>query len=42
MNIEEEYQKKLIKFALPPDLNDPGITKRRKIYSKDIVCSLIE
>ncbi|CAD8059076.1 unnamed protein product [Paramecium sonneborni] len=40
--IEEEYQKRFIKYALPPDLNDHSIVKKRKIYSKDVVCALLE
>ncbi|CAD8144211.1 unnamed protein product [Paramecium octaurelia] len=40
--IEEEYQKKFIRYALPPDLKDPSIIKKRKVYSKDVVCALFE
>ncbi|CAD8141333.1 unnamed protein product [Paramecium pentaurelia] len=40
--IEEEYQKRFIKYALPPDLKDQSIIKKRKIYSKDVVCALFE
>ncbi|CAD8056075.1 unnamed protein product [Paramecium sonneborni] len=40
--IEEEYQKRFIRYAMPPDLNDQSILKKRKIYSKDVVCALLE
>ncbi|CAD8144123.1 unnamed protein product [Paramecium pentaurelia] len=40
--IEEEYQKRFIKYALPPNLKDQSIIKKRKIYSKDVVCALFE
>ncbi|CAK88380.1 unnamed protein product (macronuclear) [Paramecium tetraurelia] len=39
---EEEYQKRFIRYALPPDLQDQSIIKKRKIYSKDVVCALFE
>ncbi|CAD8136861.1 unnamed protein product [Paramecium octaurelia] len=39
---EGEYQKRFIRYALPPDQQDQSIIKKRKIYSKDVVCALFE